>query len=580
MNNRLVAACGGSLEAAVDAGVTFLRVLWRFANHPSHWTQDHLTIDYSWLKQQLPSLSAGAIECLVKTLPRDAEDRLIPSLQDLQSSAAFKPLLDDGVRPHDLRYLALRSIRRFHNVQLTAPALHHLHSCAKVAAALRENTSEGSYERLSVIREKLEAGISPETTASPAEPTAPVEAYIEAGLVLDFLVPGPRFQVASLTPQAADRDYLLSYVFGVPTSIRGFDTLFGGGGLMLVDAEPSPSAGSAAARLPTPSEPIGSRIVLAVGPYGSGKSLLSLQMAAEVARKGGVAWVMALEQSDEECLYVLETMGISTADKAFNIIRSPSRAYMALTASPPREGALIFLRPGEETWDAFLTTVKGQLGWMNQYSLRLLVVDPVDALIDSKTPDANLRAQTRELFAEAKKQRVNLWLNSERPQETQTRDDFAESIADTVIRIGVDPEKLYQRRYVQITKSRLQAEQPGRHGMIIEGGSGIRVDMSSSSPQRLSPPPVRGLASNRSIRFGVPGMEDLLGTSELKPGDIIALAGPGKSKTLLGREFLRARGGPRTSDRRSLFVSDYSQERIQRFMDNILPERDRHHPPA
>ncbi len=568
MPTPFVFACGGSLEAAADAVVRFLRVIWSAASDHSHWRDGSLVIETRSLSSELPELAPACLERLVEGLPRDAENPRLLSigLADLGYRATVKRLLSGAARDRDIRYLALRSIRRTHGVRLSSFVLHELQLYARVAAALIESSEDGASLPSAELRARIEGAREDSSAGSLAE------AYIEAGLLLEFLTPGPEFQKLFVQPRAGDAEYLLSHLFGVPSSIRGFDDLFGGGGLMLLDTEPDLAAETVR---PTGAEPIGSRTVLTIGPFGSGKSLLSLQMAVEVARKGGVAWFMALEQSEDECLYALEAIGVSTQDDSFEIVRGLGSVFVALTKPAPAKGSLIFLRPGEDSWIEFLKTITGQLSWMRQYSLRLLVVDPVNALLQGERKDADLRGETRKLFADAKKARVNVWLTSELPEAGRSQDDFAENIADTVIHLGAEPE--YQKRYLRITKSRLQGEQSGRHAMAIEGGRGIRIDMSSAAPQRLAPPPVRGLEPNPPLRFGVPGMDELLGTDKLQPGDIIALAGPGKSKTLLGGDFLRARGSSGDSPqnggarRRSVFVSDYSPERTRNFLDELFP---------
>ena len=54
------------------------------------------------------------------------------------------------------------------------------------------------------------------------------------------------------------------------------------------------------------------------------------------------------------------------------------------------------------------------------------------------------------------------------------------------------------------------------------------------------------------VEFGVLGIQRLLGTDRIRSGDIVALTGAGKSKTLLGVHYLLAREDPGGRGRASL----------------------------
>jgi hypothetical protein len=106
-------------------------------------------------------------------------------------------------------------------------------------------------------------------------------------------------------------------------------------------------------------------------------------MAVEVARKGGIAWVMALEQTEDECLYALEAIGVSTRSKAFRVFQGLGESYVAFAQSAPARGAIVLLRPDrklETDFKQFLDSIAGKLHWMARYPLRLLIVDPINAL--------------------------------------------------------------------------------------------------------------------------------------------------------------------------------------------------------
>jgi KaiC/GvpD/RAD55 family RecA-like ATPase len=318
---------------------------------------------------------------------------------------------------------------------------------------------------------------------------------------------------------------------------------------------------------------MGGRVVLTRGPFGSGKTLLSLRMAVEVARKGGVAWVMALEQTDEECLYALESVGISTRCDAFRVFQGLGESYVAFAQSSPARGALVLLRgcqTPEGNLEDFLGTVSERLHWMEHYPLRLLIVDPINALAPPKSfTNRGLRGATRKMFEIAKLAGVNIWLTSERTLHPR-EDRFEENIADTVIHLDVERDGGQQIRYVEITKSRFQHECSGRHSFVIDSADGPHIYLSSSA-FRSTLPPERGLALGEKTEFGVSGIDPLLGKDAVRPGDVIVLAGPGKAKTLLGVQFILAKLAE--ADYRCVIVSDYSQARLERYLKQQVESR-------
>ena len=105
-----------------------------------------------------------------------------------------------------------------------------------------------------------------------------IELFLECCRMVGYATASEGGKSVSIRSTVIDAEYLLSNLFGIPTSIRGFDELFGGGGLMLTEE----------LHLADPHTPPG-RTVLVIGRYGTGTSHLSMQLAIEVAQKGGLA---------------------------------------------------------------------------------------------------------------------------------------------------------------------------------------------------------------------------------------------------------------------------------------------------
>jgi KaiC/GvpD/RAD55 family RecA-like ATPase len=470
-----------------------------------------------------------------------------------------------GVRPdHELRYFAMQNIRYYYRCEQSAKVAHDLHALARgvntliASKAVKEGRTRGVRTTLS-----LSDGLMPCLTSvldqHPTMSNAVCSVFLECCRVLYYLHLSAQVGYVEIRTAQIDAEYILSRLFGLPTAIPGLDDLFGGGGLMLMEAGPG-----------WESERIGGRAVLTVGPFGTGKSLLSLQMAVEVARKGGVAWVMPLEQSTQECLYALQSTGGLPDTSPLRVATSVPDAIDLLENPDATRGALILLRSIKESFRDFVAAFDEHVRLMHKYPLRLIVVDPVSALSQRDTPDeVARRAATLELFESVKQRGTNIWLvaEDELPGESSR---YEQNIADTVIKVSVESRHGYSQRYIEITKSRLQREQRGRHAFTIGPGRGITVYPSPAAVRsRIKTRTM--LAPGIPIKSGLPSLDAILGATGLHYGDVVVLRGPsGCSKTEVGLSFLlessQRRGAPNDQPQRALLVSARDNEATLRHV--------------
>jgi KaiC/GvpD/RAD55 family RecA-like ATPase len=560
----------GVSQQATDAMLALLRIFWRERAEGIKPGEFFPAGDASEISKKLAKECPEVLpELRQKVITEWLAERTRHGSSPVSFNALSKRVLPQ-VCPEDARYMAMRSIRRRHGLKLssaTAAAAHHL---TRAVAQLLEQSPERRvcYEDLNAaVKNRLRPeGISQKADAGLRK------AFINLAFVLNLFELSDDGKSVTLQPESTDAEYMMSHLFGIPTAIPGFDALFGGGGLMLADSVHAASGDD-------DKEGIGGRSVLCIGPFGSGKTLLTLQFAVDVARKGGVAWVMALEQTSEECLYALESIGVSTTNPAFTVAGSLSESFRALSHPAPTRGALVFLRPGEDEIDytKFVDTVEKRLSWMSSYPLRLLIVDPINALIPN-APDQpevhTIRAVTQKMFEAAKRAHVNVWFTSEQVSKERGHNHFEENIADTVIHLDFDRARAQPKRYLEVTKSRFQQESAGRHSMVIESRAGMHIYPSSAGIAQSSAIAARLMSSRRQqpgippIHFGVPGIEGLLGSEPMRPGDIVVLAGPGKAKTLVGVQFLLTDLCPQ-EECCSVFVSDYTPNQIDRLIETI-----------
>ena len=207
-----------------------------------------------------------------------------------------------------------------------------------------------------------------------ADPRRRVELFVECCRLVNYLQPSERPGCVVLRKAVVDAEYLISKLFGLMTGIPGFDELFGGGGLLLVDKI-----------VPRESSPfddgrLGGRTGLIRGVFGTGKSLLAAQLTVEVARKGGAALVILLEQSAEEYLYALRSMRILPDERTMLVATDTFEATAHLKAGDDGRGLIIILRTNKGPFENFKEALVTNAVRLNPFPLRLVCVDPINSI--------------------------------------------------------------------------------------------------------------------------------------------------------------------------------------------------------
>jgi len=327
-----------------------------------------------------------------------------------------------------------------------------------------------------------------------------------------------------------DAEYLLSNLYGLSTGIRGFDELFGGGGVQLNE------------NLSTTSDADGSgRIIVIKGQFGTGKTLLALQLGVEVARKGGVVLAVPLEQTAREAVYVLESMGCLPEVDRVSIAHDQMELHRALERKTTEHGVVAFLEAPKNSYRDFLTLLVQKSKHMQPYPLRMLIVDPTNSICGrTNSSIAELRADAACAFEAIREMGTNVILVSEKTTDPENEFGFEENIADTVIHLSTREIAGYTQRRFEIVKSRFQREHRGTHPFSILAGIGIRIYPSSASVlARIQSRAMRVPSKDSTTSFGLPSMDKILGAKAIALGDVIVFKGPrGSMKTPLGILFL------------------------------------------
>lgn len=543
---ELVERCGG-FGVAVAAASSLSRTIWRMRSTQTETrrTGKERPVERARLVQTVAAdaahADAGGVESLLDLALAqgmcwrpDSDPQALGFSRSIANPLHVARGLFADLRPdHELKYFVMRDIRRRYRIRQSSEIAHRLHGMADginqrlLARASQESASARLVCRLRRDPASSEPlGLMDALSAFVSVSGATADMFLECCRVLNYLQPSGQPGEVELRTRFVDAEYVLSWLFGVPTRIKGFDSLFGGGGLMLAEASDDDRC-----------DRIGGRSVLATGPSGSGKSLLTLQMAVEVARKGGAAWVMPLEQTAEECLYALQSIGALPPDSPLTIATTVAEALDLLENPDGEKGALILLRTIKGGMDDFLVAFEENVHLMGRYPLRLIAVDSVSALSHAGMNIADHRARTLQTLESLKQRGTNIWLVAE--ENAYGRDtQYEQNIADTVISLGVETRHDYSQRYIEVRKSRLQREQRGQHPFAIGPGTGLTVFPSSAA--------VKSRIKTRALRaptdptvFGLPSLDEILGPGGLHVGDVAVLQGPtGCSKTPLGITFL------------------------------------------
>src|SRR6185312_15963781 len=506
-------------------------------------------------KEESSKGKGGAVKKNEQAEPRNpaaietADGQILFSLEILREFGLARRILGDLRPDHELRYHVVRHLRDHYGFAMTPATVRFLH--------LMANTVNDAYKPGFKPVISFQGDFVPrlhEALKNDAQKVSDaaklVNLFVECCREVGYLRIYPYSSDAIvLKTSVFDATYLISNLYGMPTGMKGFDVLFGGGIMFAEDLQ------SSAERA------LGGRTVLIRGQFGTGKSLLSLQLAAEVARKGGLAWIMPLEQSADECRYTLESINALPNDRSVVIATDPREAGPILANPEPGRGALIFLRTMKDSFDDFLTALEDNASRMGNYGLRLMCVDPVNSINRPQSDEAKLRAQMLKTLDAIERDGTNILLVAEEGNDPQKDLLFEQNIADTVIQLSVKKDHGYASRIFEISKSRLQREQRGEHPFSIVSGVGIRIYPSSASVNaKIRPRSIIGTRGYKeSVKFGLQSLDNLLGSDAMSRGDVIVFQGAGGSfKTQLGMLFLL--GADWRGQERSLLVAARDNE--------------------
>ncbi|HKQ69244.1 MAG TPA: ATPase domain-containing protein [Polyangiaceae bacterium] len=385
-----------------------------------------------------------------------------------------------------------------------------------------------------------------------------IRLFVECCRFAGYVRPGRQSNIVRLDTGEVDAEFLITALFGIPTGVEGLDVLFGGNGIVLGESWPESTDPEA----PTAAGKTTGRAILIKGRFGSGKSLLTSQLAMSVVAKGGLAWVMAMEQPADDYLYTLASFGLFPTDRESPIATTAPRAAALIEERATDEaselGALVILSSVRDSFEQFLAVFENNGLTPATHPLRVLCVDPVNSIYRSlgaphasstEAPDGGGGADWRELPSVMQRKRfldaitlvkangTNVILVAEENADPNQA-WFEENIVDTVIHLTEVTLHGYLRRFLEISKSRFQREQRGAHPYSIRPTVGLQVFPSAAAVDTRTRTR-RTLKPTRSTLFGHPDLDKMLGENALSCGDVVVLRGPSATyKTTLGEHFL------------------------------------------
>lgn len=552
--DAIVMACGG-LTRAVEAVVDLGEILWSLAfPHPG-------TGQPAWHGKKWPRLLGSPVTVLESLGPQRREfgEAAVAALTDgtlcdgsgfsvntLRPLVLLRALLGGARHDHDLVYLMMRVLRDRHGCVFAARTLADFEA---MASGMRRHTRcDGQLEHtvrgrtrmagkcaywedlVPAIQKSLAGNGGTESSCD-----ARVTTFLAFCRALGYVEATGDTGEVRVWPSSTDAEFLFSSVFGMRTGIPGFDELFGGG-LVLADSDsPQPQG-------------LGARAALVMGRCGTGKSTLAQQLAVEVANKGGVAWLMPLEQSQQECVFSMTSLGLLRhADCSFDIILDSGNLMDTLAKKSVDRGLLVILQADKSDYGDFLATMEQNATLLQQVRFRVLVADPINGIVRSEEngSESRRRADTVDALQRIKHAGTNLILVAEE------REDFAEdfvledcvadveNIADLVVRLSVSAEDYnYSQRYIEVRKSRFQRQHRGRHPFRMRSGLGFEIYPASAAiAARISTRAYR--QPDFPVAFGINSLDAILGEKAIARGDVIAFHGPGGSlKTAVGMFFV------------------------------------------
>ena len=516
----------GSLSSAVRIFVDLDRLLF----------QEYLRNDAFDLKQRVQFLLAGGRLKSLSTRIADcceAPDKF-SAREWLRRPFALAEKLLPSFRSSDIRFFAASNIRELYRCNVMQDFVGPLREISNdVNRFIIEHQARNANRVSCDVDELFLSWKACLAKGIPAERVPKgidiPSLYFEAARFVGYFSLGYKNSQVFIDTAESDIDFILCSLFGIQTNIPGFDELFGGG-LILAN------------KLPRQRGVTPGRAILIKGRFGTGKTTLALQLCAEVTRKGGRSRYVALEQSPNDCRYLLDSFG--AFDNAPNAVvcSTPKEIanFMSSQTHQRQSGLLAILDGAKQSNEEFLDGLESDSKVLGASGLRLIAIDPVNSVHREITPAtvSELRGRFFDVVTRLKREGINILFVAEASTDRSNETLFEENVVDTVIHLSDEHFHGFAMRNIEIQKSRLQREHRGTHKYAVVAGEGFRIFPSPSAvDEKLRHR--RLLRPDSKSEFGFPVLDRILGKNSVMRGDVLAFQGNiGSFKTQLGILFL------------------------------------------
>ena len=265
------------------------------------------------------------------------------------------------------------------------------------------------------------------------------------------------------------------------------------------------------------------RSTLIVGKSGTGKTVIGLQVAANLARQGVNTIVVAVEESPEDLLDSGDSLGLGIS----RLVRQGALHFTDITR--PMDGPTLV--SGE--YDLFGLAHRLE-ALVTQTGARALVLDSASALFSPKPPPDTLRSHFFQLVYTLRKLGLTAVIIAEAPSDygqltTMGVEDYVCDLT-IILRNIIDGGR--RRRSIEVNKYRRSAHYKGEYPCTITT-RGIAVFP-------LDAREYPGADAVERYSSGVPGLDEMTHGGWLRNSIIIVRGPTGSGKTMLAGLYARA----------------------------------------
>lgn len=265
------------------------------------------------------------------------------------------------------------------------------------------------------------------------------------------------------------------------------------------------------------------RSTLIAGRSGTCKTILAVQIAVNLARRGCPALIIAAEEDPADLQHTADALGLD----ASRLAQEQKLFFTDLT--PPREGPLVVA--GDYDLSALIHRVEH---FVREHKIQALVLDSSTALFGNRPPADRLRASFFQLVHAFRRLNLTALITAEAPDDygpltTLGVEDF---VADAVIilRNVVDGER--RRRSIEVHKYRRSSHYKGQYPATMTSRGLVVFPLDSEGREKV----------HHAERYpsGLDGLDQLNHGGWLRDSIVLVRGPSGSGKTTLAGMYARA----------------------------------------